>query len=70
MTGHHQVHKLLVKGACCSVVTVPLLHFGMRVSEKRVLRRMFGPKRAEATRGWRKLHNEDLHNMYPSPNMS
>jgi hypothetical protein len=32
------------------------------VFEKRVLRRIFGPKRDEVTRGWRKLHNEELHN--------
>jgi hypothetical protein len=37
------------------------------VFENRVLRRIFGPKRDEETGGWRKLHNEELHNMYPSP---
>jgi hypothetical protein len=31
------------------------------VFEKRVLRRIFGPKRDEETGGWRKLHNEELH---------
>jgi hypothetical protein len=31
-----------------------------------MLRRMFGPKRDEVTRGWRKLHNEELHNLYSS----
>jgi hypothetical protein len=31
------------------------------VFEKRVLRRIFGPKRDEVTGGWRKLHNEELH---------
>jgi hypothetical protein len=30
-----------------------------------VLRRIFGPKRAKATGRWRKLHNEELHNLYP-----
>jgi hypothetical protein len=30
----------------------------LRVLEKRVLRRIFGPKRDEVTRGWRKLHND------------
>jgi hypothetical protein len=35
----------------------------------RVLRRMFGPKRGEVTGGWRKLHNEELHNLYSSPNI-
>jgi hypothetical protein len=38
----------------------------LRVFEKRVLRRMFGPKRDEVTGGWRKLHNEELHNLYSS----
>jgi hypothetical protein len=32
-----------------------------------VLRRIFGPKRDEVTREWRKLHNEELHDLYPSP---
>jgi hypothetical protein len=37
--------------------------------EHRVLRRIFGPKKDEVTGGWRKLHNEELHNMYSSPNI-
>jgi hypothetical protein len=37
------------------------------VSENKVLRRIFGPKRDEVTGGWRKLHNEELHNLYSSP---
>jgi hypothetical protein len=41
----------------------------LRVFENRVLRRIFGPKRDELVGGWRKLHNEDLHNLYPSPNI-
>jgi hypothetical protein len=39
------------------------------VFENRVLRRIFGPKRDEVTRGWRKLHNEELHNFYCSPSI-
>jgi hypothetical protein len=35
---------------------------GLMVFEKRVLRRAFGPKRDEIIGGWRKLHNEELHN--------
>jgi hypothetical protein len=37
------------------------------VFEKSVLRRIFGPKRDEVTGGWRRLHNEELHNLYFSP---
>jgi len=39
------------------------------VFENRVLRRIFGPKRDEVTREWRKLHNEDLNDLYSSPNL-
>jgi hypothetical protein len=39
----------------------------MRVFENRVLRRIFGPKRDEVRGGWRKLHNEELHNFHFSP---
>jgi hypothetical protein len=41
----------------------------LRVFEKRVLRRIFGPKRDEVTGGWRKLHNEELHGLYSSPSI-
>jgi hypothetical protein len=36
------------------------------VFENRVLKRIFGPKRDEVTGGWRKLQNEELHNLYSS----
>jgi hypothetical protein len=38
----------------------------LRVFENRVLRKIFGPKRDEVVGGWRKLHNEKLHNLYCS----
>jgi hypothetical protein len=41
----------------------------LRVFENMVLRRIFGPKRDEVAGGWRKLLNEELHNLYSSPNM-
>jgi len=41
----------------------------LRVFENRVLRRVFGPKRDEVTREWRKLHNEKLSDLYCSPNI-
>jgi hypothetical protein len=39
------------------------------VFEKRLLRRIFGRKRDGVTGGWRKLHNEELHNLYSSPSI-
>jgi hypothetical protein len=39
------------------------------VFENRVLRRIFGPKRDEVTGEWRKLHNEELHNLYSFPDI-
>jgi hypothetical protein len=41
----------------------------LRVLESRVLRRIFGPKRDRVTGGWRKLHNEELLNLYTSPSI-
>jgi hypothetical protein len=41
----------------------------LRAFENRVLKTISGPKRDEATGGWRKLLNEKLHNLYSSPNI-
>jgi hypothetical protein len=41
----------------------------LRMFENRVLRRIFGPKRDEVTRQWRKLHSGELHNLYSSPDI-
>jgi hypothetical protein len=43
--------------------------YRLRVFENKVLRRIFGPKRDEVTEEWRKLHNEELHNLYSSPDI-
>jgi hypothetical protein len=40
--------------------------YRLRVFENRMLRRITGSKRDELTGSWRKLHNEKLHNLYPS----
>jgi hypothetical protein len=40
-----------------------------RVFENRVLRRIFGSKRDEVTGKWRRLHNEELNDLYSSPNI-
>jgi hypothetical protein len=41
----------------------------LRVFKNKVLRRIFGPKRNEVIGGWKKLHNEELHNLYCSPSI-
>ena len=41
----------------------------LKVFENRVLRRVFGPKRDEVTGEWRKLHNEELSDLYSLPNI-
>jgi hypothetical protein len=39
----------------------------LRAFQNRLLRRIFGPKRDEVTGEWRKLHNEELNDLYSSP---
>jgi hypothetical protein len=41
----------------------------LRVLENRVLRIIYGPMKDEVIGGWRKLHNEELHNLYSSPSI-
>jgi hypothetical protein len=41
----------------------------LRAFENRVLRRIFGPKKDDITREWIKLHNEELDDLYSSPNI-
>jgi len=66
----------------CRTIIVPVVSYGcetwlltlreecrVRVFENRVLRRIFGPKRDEVTREWRKLHNEELNDLYSLPNI-
>jgi hypothetical protein len=49
-------------------VKLRLLHCGKNI-DNRVLMRKFGPKREEEAWGWRRLHNEEIHNLYASPNI-
>jgi hypothetical protein len=62
--------RCLVLSVVCETWSLTLREeHRLRVFENRVLRRIFGPKRFEVTGGWRKLHNEELHNLYSSPNI-
>jgi hypothetical protein len=63
----------------CKTIILPVILYGceiwsltlreehrLGVFENRVLRKIFGPKRDEVTGGWRKLHNEELHDLHSS----
>jgi hypothetical protein len=61
---------LLVVLYGCEILSLTLRkEHRLRVFENRVLRRTFGQKRDEVTGGWRKLRNEELHNLYSSPSI-
>jgi hypothetical protein len=70
------------KGKVYKTIILPVVLYGcetwsltlreehrLRVFEYRVLRRIFGPKRDEVTGEWRRLHIEELHNLYSSPDI-
>jgi hypothetical protein len=52
-----------------STILIYYRTYKLRMFENRVLRRIFGPKRDGVTGGWRKLHNEELHNLYSWPSI-
>jgi hypothetical protein len=63
------VQKLFLLSSSCAVWVRNLVyHFRLRFFEKRVLRRILGPK-SEEDGSWRKLHNDELHSLYSSPNI-
>jgi hypothetical protein len=53
----------------CNGTALPLPLHRLRLFEKRGLRGIFGSKRDEVTGEWRKLHNEELNDLYCSPNI-
>jgi hypothetical protein len=57
---------IIIKPFIIYIVISPVVLFGgetLRALENKVLRRIFGPKREEVTGSWRKLHNEELHDL-------
>jgi hypothetical protein len=60
---------LVVLNGCESWSLTLREEYRLRVFENRVLRRIFGHRREEVAGGWRTLHNEELHNLYASPNI-
>jgi hypothetical protein len=53
-------------------IILPVILYGCETSSltHKVLRRIFGPKRDEVTGEWRKLHNEQLHDLYSQPSIT
>jgi hypothetical protein len=51
----------------CETLTEEII---LRMFENMVLRKIFGPKRDDVTEEWRRLHNEELHDLYSSPNIT
>jgi hypothetical protein len=79
MYSHLISYILLLHILKCLIFAVPVVIYGcetwsltlreeyrLRVFENGVLRRMFGPKKDEIMRGWRKLHEENLNKFYSS----
>jgi hypothetical protein len=68
-----KVHKIIILPVVlcgCRTLSPKLREeHSLKVFENRMLREVFGPKRDEIIEGWRKLHNEELHNLYSSPNI-
>ena len=82
---YHSVQNLLSKNLKIKIyrtIVLPVVLYGceawsltlreerkLRVFENMVLRRIFGPRRDEVTGQWRRLHNEELNDLYSSPNI-
>jgi hypothetical protein len=64
-THFHELAILYLDLCCCETWSLAIREaYRLRMFEKRVVRRISGPKREEVTEEWRKLHSEELHNLY------
>jgi hypothetical protein len=79
---HFESVKFFCANPIYKTIILPLVLYGcetwlltlrekhrLRVFENRVLKKIFGPESGEVTGGWRKLHNEELHNLYSLPDI-
>jgi hypothetical protein len=64
-----RIYKSIILPVVLYVLVTLREEHRLKVFENRVLRRISGPKRDEVTGCWRKLHNEELHNLYSSPSI-
>jgi hypothetical protein len=65
--GSHRIYVVLYECETWSLTLREVQRLG--VFENRMLRKIFGPKTDEVIGSWRKLHNEELHNLYCSPSI-
>jgi hypothetical protein len=66
----HLLRKFALYGCETWSLTLRKEHTKLRVTESRVLKKIFGSKREEVVGGWRRLHNEELHNLYGKPTIT
>jgi hypothetical protein len=65
-----RIHKTVILYGCENLSVILKEEHRLSVFENRVLRKISGPKRDEVIRGWRKLHKEELRDLYFSPNIT